>query len=109
MEWMLKAAERQQEIAAPFLVQLYTMLAKNYVAGTGAAKDMSAAVKWYARAAALNDPDAMAQLGYYYQTGIGGTKDEKHRRLYVACRSSRFLHGSIQCWRELLQWPRRSN
>ena len=65
------------------LIQLYTTLAENYVAGTGTSKDMSAAVKWYERAAALNDPSAMPQLGYYYKMGIGGTKDEKRAAGYT--------------------------
>jgi TPR repeat protein len=77
LNWLLKAAERENDIAPTFRIQTYLMIARNYHLGTAAAKDIPSAVKWFARAAALNDPEAMAQMGYYYLQGIGVAKDEK--------------------------------
>jgi TPR repeat protein len=52
-------------------------LAHMYLEGIGVEKNEKDAHKWYQKAAAANDPDAMKKLGWMYEKGLGGLqKDE---------------------------------
>jgi len=81
--WLAKLADHEKEVTPQFLIQAYRLLAEIYLRGMATAKNVSEAIKWYSRAAALNDPDAEAQLGYYYQTGTGVAKDERRGADYT--------------------------
>jgi TPR repeat protein len=81
--WLVKLIDHEKEVTPQFLAQAYWLLAENYAHGMATAKNVPEAIKWYSRAAALNHPDAGAQLGYYYQTGTGVAKDEKRGADYT--------------------------
>lgn len=71
-EYLVRAAEQGDRDSTNTLRQ---RLAKGYQFVT---KNPEKAFYWcHHSAVALGDPDAMSQLGYYYDTGFGTKKDEK--------------------------------
>ena len=57
------------------------MIASMYEQGDGVARDMSKAIAWYRKAAALNDDVAQFYLGYLYYQAIGLKKD--YRQAFI--------------------------
>jgi TPR repeat protein len=60
------------------------MLASMYEQGDGVAKDMSKAITWYRKAAALNDDVAQFYLGYLYYQAMGLKKDYKQAFIWFS-------------------------
>jgi len=69
--WTRKAAEQGNLHAQLNLAECY----KN--GEEGLTKDPKLAARWYALAAAQEDPDGQYNLGSFYETGFGVAKDEK--------------------------------
>ena len=50
-------------------------LGARYMTGDGVPRDLTAAARWYEKAAQRGEPNAQNQIGYFYQSGIGVPKD----------------------------------
>lgn len=62
-------------------------------------RDFAAAVQWYRQGAAKNDPGALGNLGYCYETGRGVSRDLNKARDYyrkAAKLGSRFAKDALQ-------------
>jgi len=50
-------------------------LGARYMTGDGVPRDLTAAARWYEKAAQRGEPNAQNQIGYFYQAGIGVPRD----------------------------------
>lgn len=78
-----EAIDMLQRYAAEDVAIAHSKLASLYQIGAGVEKDMRAALAWYKKAAALEEPTALNNLGIMYFAGEGVEKDlDEARHLF---------------------------
>ena len=71
-------------------------LGDQYYYGRGVDRDFRKSFEWYAKAAKLNDNDAMGSLGYLYEHGEGVPKDNAKAREWYAKAAELSLVSSMR-------------
>ena len=70
-EKVMKLASDAEHGSLPAEIEL----GARYMTGNGVPRDLTAAARWYEKAAQRGEPQAQNQIGYLYQSGIGVPRD----------------------------------